>query len=355
MNKLKCILWIICLSHVTLIRAQDREFIIHTVAFYNLENLFDIEDDPITFDEYSPIMELAENHTEVYAKKIKNMSRVISEIGVEVTHNTPVIIGVSEVENRGVLEDLINAPLLVKHNYGIIHFDSPDRRGIDVGLLYQKNIFTPIATSNYPLHLKDEIEGTPIYTRDQLVVSGVLDGDLIHIIVNHWPSRRGGETKSNSKRMAAAKLNKHIIDSLQTIDPYAKIITMGDFNDDPTNDSFKTVLNTKKKKSKVALKGIYNPMEQLYSDGFGTTAYRDKWSLFDQILVTKPLLESDFSAFRFYKAGIFNAQFLITTTGTYKGYPFRSFGYEGFTNGFSDHFPVYIYLIKEKSKHKKSD
>lgn len=355
MNVLRSILWLICLINSTLIWAQDRAFTIHTIAFYNLENMFDIEDNPITFDESSPIMELKENRAEVYAKKVRNMSRVISEIGFGVTHNSPVILGVSEVENRNVLEDIINDSLLINHNYGIVHFESPDRRGIDVALLFQKNVFTPIATSNYPLHLKDELKGTPIYTRDQLVVSGLLDNDLIHIIVNHWPSRRGGETKSNPKRIAAAKLTRNIIDSLQTIDPYAKIITMGDFNDDPTNISFKTILKTKKKRAKVGLKGIYNPMEQLYIDGLGTTAYRDKWSLFDQILVTKPLLESDFSSFRFYKVGIFNAQFLITKTGTYKGYPFRSFGYEGFTNGYSDHFPVYIYVIKEKSEPEKSD
>ena len=355
MNTLKHFLWIICLINGPLICAQDREFSIHTIAFYNLENLFDIENDPTTFDESSPIMELIENRDEVYALKVKNMSKVISEIGFEMTHSSPAILGVSEVENRGVIEDIINDNLLIKYNYGIVHFDSPDRRGIDVGLIYQKKLFTPIATSSYMLHLKDELKGTPIYTRDQLVVSGLLEGDLIHIIVNHWPSRRGGETKSNPKRMAAAKLNKHIIDSLQSLDPYAKIISMGDFNDDPTNSSFKSILKTKKKKNKLGLKGIYNPMEQLYSDGFGTTAYRDKWSLFDQIFVTKPLLETDFKSYRYYKAGIFNAQYLITKTGTYKGYPFRSFGYEGFTNGYSDHFPVYIYVIREKYANKKSD
>ncbi|WP_370514536.1 endonuclease/exonuclease/phosphatase family protein [Formosa sp. L2A11] len=332
----------------TLLCAQDKEFTIRTIAFYNLENLFDVENNPITFDESSPIMELAENRGDVYAMKVKNMATVISKIGFETTNNAPVILGVSEVENHNVLEDLINNELLIKYDYGIVHFDSPDRRGIDVGLLYQKKYFTPTATSSYVLHLKDEITGKRIYTRDQLVVSGLLEHDLIHLIVNHWPSRRGGETKSNSKRVAAAKLNKHIIDSLQTINPYAKIISMGDFNDDPTNESFKTVLKTKKNIRKVALKGIYNPMEQLYNNGFGTTAYRDKWSLFDQILVTKPLLEPNFSSYRFYKAGIFNAQFLITKTGTYKGYPFRSFGYEGFTNGYSDHFPVYIYVIRAK-------
>ncbi|CDF81009.1 endonuclease/Exonuclease/phosphatase family protein [Formosa agariphila KMM 3901] len=355
MNALKSVLYIICFVHVTLLWGQEREFSIHTIAFYNLENLFDIEDDPITFDESSPIMELANHREDIYIEKIKSMSRVISEIGFEVTQNAPTILGVSEIENRGVLESIINDSLLVKYNYGIVHFDSPDRRGIDVGLIYQKKMFTPLSVFNYPLHLKDELKGTPIYTRDQLVVSGLLEGDLIYIIVNHWPSRRGGETKSNPKRIAAAKLNKHIIDSLHTLDPYAKIISMGDFNDNPTNESFKSILKTEKEKRKVGLKGIYNPMEQLYNDGLGTTAYRDKWSLFDQVLVSGALLTSDFRSYAFYKAGVFNAQFLITKTGQYKGYPFRSFGYEGYTGGFSDHFPVYLYLIREKFRPKKSD
>ncbi|QDO93423.1 endonuclease/exonuclease/phosphatase family protein [Formosa sediminum] len=345
---LKSYLWLFCLMHTAICYAQDREFTIHTIAFYNLENLFDVDNDALTFDESSPIMELAENKSEVYAKKIRNMAHVISEIGLKVTHNLPAIIGVCEIENRDVLEDLVNDSLLVHKNYGMVHYNSPDRRGIDVGLLYQKTIFTPTVTKTYPLYLKDELTNAPIYTRDQLVVTGFLDGEPMHIIVNHWPSRRGGETKSNAKRIEAAKLNKHIIDSLQTINPYAKIISMGDFNDNPTNDSFKNILKTSKKKNKVPLKGIYNPMEHLYNQGFGTTAYRDKWSLFDQILVTKPLLNSDYNSYKLYKAGIFNAQYLITKTGAYKGYPFRSFSYEGFTNGYSDHFPVYIYVIKAK-------
>jgi len=147
--------------------------------------------------------------------------------------------------------------------------------------------------------------------------------------------------------VAAATLNKRLIDSLQANDPYAKIFTMGDFNDNPTNASFKKVLKAKKNKESVGLKGLYNPMEGFYKAGLGSNAYRDAWSLFDQILVTQPLLEEDFSSFRFYKAGIFNKQFLISKKGRFKGYPFRSFSYGGFTGGYSDHFPVYVHVIKE--------
>ena len=170
---------------------------------------------------------------------------------------------------------------------------------------------------------------------------------MIHLIVNHWPSRSGGEARSRSKREAAAALNKRLIDSLQSIDPYAKIFSMGDLNDNPTNTSLKKVLRAKGDKKRVGFKDIYNPMESFFKKGLGSNAYRDAWSLFDQFLVTKPLLDDDYSSFRFYKAGIFNAQFLITKKGQFKGYPFRSFSWGGFTNGYSDHFPVYVHVIKE--------
>jgi hypothetical protein len=328
--------------------AQEKKtYKIHTVAFYNLENLFDTINDPTKYDEASPMMELKTNRSNVYKHKVRNMADVISKIGVEVAHNSPAIIGVSEVENREVLEDLVNDSLLIEKDYGIIHYHSPDARGIDVALLYQKQFFTPTSTSSHELKIYDDFSRKRVYTRDQLLVSGNLDGDLIHIIVNHWPSRSGGEAKSRPKRVAAAKLSKHLVDSLQVVDPYAKVFIMGDLNDDPTNASVKTVLKAKKDKEKVGFKDIYNPYENMFKNGIGTTAYRDAWSLFDQILITAPLLKKDFSSYRFYKAGIFNENFLTQKSGRFKGYPFRSFGYSGFTEGYSDHFPVYIYLIKE--------
>ena len=331
------------------INAQEKKkFKIHTVAFYNLENLFDTINDPTKFDEASPIMEMDEsNRAEVYEKKVRNMARVVADIGSENTKNTPAIIGVSEVENRQVLVDLVNDPQLLNKDYGIIHYESPDKRGIDVALLYQKSLFRPIETSSHELLIYDDLTRKRVYTRDQLLVSGELEGELIHIIVNHWPSRSGGEARSRSKRGGAAKLNKRIIDSLQSKDPYAKIITMGDLNDNPTNASVKEVLKAERKENKVGFKGIYNPMEGFFKQGLGSNAYRDAWSLFDQILISQPFLEKDYSSFRFYKAGIFNKYYLTNKHGRYKGYPFRSFADGGFTDGFSDHFPVYIYLIKE--------
>ena len=351
MRVLKFWLTVICLILAGSTNAQEkRQFKIHTVAFYNLENLFDTINDPNKFDEASPIMEMDFNRKATYEKKISNMARVISEIGADVSKNSPAVIGVSEIENREVLEDLANDPALISKNYGIVHFHSPDARGIDVALLYQKALFTPLYKSSHELKIYDDETRDRVYTRDQLLVSGKLDGELVHFIVNHWPSRRGGEARSRPKRVAAAKLNKRIIDSLQAIDPYAKIFTMGDLNDDPTNESVKKVLKAKRNKEDVGLKGIYNPMENMARKGLGTNAYRDGWSLFDQILFTKPLLEKDYSSFRFYKAGIFNKNYLTNKRGRWKGYPLRSFADGGFTNGYSDHFPVYVTLIKEVNK-----
>ncbi len=327
--------------------AQEKKFKIHTVAFYNLENLFDTINDPNKFDEFSPMMELKTNRSAIYKKKVKNMARVIADIGADIANNAPAIIGVSEVENREVLEDVVNDSLLLEKDYGIVHYNSPDTRGIDVALLFQKKIFTPTHTSSHALKIYDDTGKQRVYTRDQLLVTGNLDGDVIHVIVNHWPSRRGGEARSRPKRVAAAKLSKHLIDSVQAINPYAKIFIMGDLNDNPTNESVKGILKAKKDRKKVGLKGIYNPFEGFYKKGLGSNAYRDTWSLFDQILMTKPLLEKDYSSFRFYKAGIFNKNYLINNRGQYKGYPKRSFSNGTFTDGFSDHFPVYVYIIKE--------
>lgn len=348
MNTAKQLLVVVFLFVFFGVSAQEKKkFKIHTIAFYNLENLFDTSDDVTKFDEASPIMEMKTDREEVYKKKVRNMARVIAEIGADEAHNMPAILGVSEVENRIVLTDLINDSLLVGKDFGIVHFDSPDARGIDVGLLYQKALFQPTSTSKHELKIYDEISGDRVYTRDQLLVTGLLDGDLIHIIVNHWPSRSGGEARSRAKREAAARLNKHLIDSLQSVDPYSKIVTMGDFNDDPTNASIKRILKAKKDKEDIQLKGIYNPYENFFRKGLGTTAYRDAWSLFDQILLTQPFLEKDFSSYRFYKAGIYNKYYLTTKAGRWRGYPFRSWADGGFTEGFSDHFPVYIFVIKE--------
>ncbi len=343
-------LFALCFFITVFGNAQEKKtYKVNTVAFYNLENLFDFEDDPITFDDDRTPTGKDHWTEEIYNDKLKNMAQVISEIGADVTGTSPVLIGVCEVENRRVLEDLINQESLSDKDYGIVHFDSPDRRGIDVALLYQKKIFTPTNYEAHELKIYDNNDVTKrVYTRDQLLVSGMLDGEKIHLIVNHWPSRSGGEARSRFKRVKAAKLNKQIIDSLFSEDPYAKIITMGDLNDDPTSPSLTEVLKPKSDKDEVGLRELYNPMEDMFKKGLGTLAWRDGWNLFDQMIVSSELTKKDYSSYRLYKAGIYNKSYLANPRGRYKGYPYRSYADGGYTGGYSDHFPVYLYLIKEK-------
>ncbi|WP_298314930.1 endonuclease/exonuclease/phosphatase family protein [uncultured Aquimarina sp.] len=349
MNSKYLLAIILVLNPILSVFSQEKKtYKVNTVAFYNVENLFDTEDDPITYDDDRTPNGKDHWTEDIYKDKLKNMAKVISEIGADVTKNTPALIGVAEIENRKVLEDLANEPVLLPKDYGIVQFDSPDRRGIDVALLYQKSLFRPINTSKHELLIYRTDDPTKrVYTRDQLLVSGYLDGDLIHVIVNHWPSRSGGEARSRRKREKAAELNKKIIDSLFDIDPYAKIITMGDLNDDPDNSSVKKVLAAKSEKEDVKLKGLYNPMYNMSKKGIGSLAWRDSWNLFDQIIVSKGLLDKDYSSYKYYKAGVFNKNYLANPRGRYKGYPYRSFANGAYTGGYSDHFPVYIYLIKE--------
>jgi len=351
-SKISILIFIVFIGGFTVFgQKKEKQFNIRTIAFYNVENLFDTINDPNKNDEASPIMEFKGNKTKVYRDKMDNMAMVISKIGLEKTNTSPAIIGLSEVENRTVLEDLIATESLKDKHYSIIHYDSPDRRGIDVALLYQKRYFKPIDEKNYELRMWDE-KGRRVYTRDQLLVSGILDGELIHIIVNHWPSRSGGEKKSRPKREKAAWLTSQIINDIKKGDgPNAKIIIMGDLNDDPNNSSIKKVLKAKGKKKEVAEGDIFNPMEDMFRRGFNTLGYRDNINLFDQILISSSLLTTngEYDTYKMFKTNIFNPQFLTTKSGRYKGYPFRSYSYGSYTGGYSDHFPVYMYLIKEKN------
>ena len=323
---------------------NKRNFKIHTVAFYNLENLFDTINDVNKNDEASPIMEIRFNRGKIYREKVSNMAEVVSQIGFDITKRPPSILGICEVENRMVVEDLISDEKLRKYNYGIIHYESPDDRGIDVGLIYNKDVFKVKNSSSHDVFITGNNSSKRRNTRDQLVVSGYLDGELMHFIVNHWPSRGADETK----RIAAAEVNNFIIDSLRNKYESPKIITMGDFNDDPFDKSIKKILGAKKNIKDVKKNDMYNPFETILVDkGVGTNAYRDKWQLFDQIILSKPFLYKNYKDYQLYKAGVFNKSFLINKKGKFKGYPFRSFSYGTFTGGYSDHLPPYIYLLKE--------
>ncbi|WP_010135166.1 endonuclease/exonuclease/phosphatase family protein [Ochrovirga pacifica] len=345
-HKIKPVIIIFLLVHF--LSFGQKSYQIQTVAFYNLENLFDTINDPDKKDELSPMMELKSNRSYVYYDKLKKLASVLSEIGKEQNPSPPALIGIAEAENRSVLEDLIATPPLNKFPYDIVHFDAPDQRGIDVGLLYLKNVFTPIFSQNHDAELYKD--GFKIATRDILLVSGYLNNEKIHLLVNHWPSRRGGAKKSSFLREHVAFRDLQIVEEIQQQDPNAKIILMGDFNDNPNNKSFKKILKTEKTKKKTKTKELFNPFEKMFEKGHNTLTYRNDLFLFDQILFTGSLLSKNnqFKDFRFYKAGIYNPSYMTLQTGKYKGSPKRSFANGNYTGGYSDHYPVYIYLLKEE-------
>lgn len=347
------------------LQAQEKQFKVHTIAFYNVENFYDTINDPKTNDE--EWVYTAKN----FKKKVNNLAKVISLIGTDENPNSPTVIGLAEVENHRVLEALVKDPQLSSKEYGIVQFDSPDRRGIDTALLYQKKHFKLTNAVNIPLYIYDDFakpeskdksatkaetvdnedtneadkSSSRIYTRDQLLVTGLLDGEEVSFIVNHWPSRRGGEAASSHLREAAAALNVKIIDSLYKINPDLKLITMGDLNDGPYNKSIKKVLGAKGRKEDVKPQGMFNPMEQMSKDGVGTLAYRDAWDIFDQIILTEPLIRKDYASYRYWKSGVFKKPYMLQSSGQYRGYPNRNWNGD---IGYSDHLPVYIYLIKQK-------
>ncbi len=327
---------------------QNSNFKIRTIAFYNVENLFDTINNPDTFDDDFTPKGKNVYTSKIYWKKIHNISTVISNIGYKTTMNSPVLIGLVEIENRSVLEDLIHSESLKNKSYNNIHFDSPDRRGIDVALLYQEKYFIPLDQKNYEVKLWDE-EGKRIFTRDILMVHGLLDDEPIYIIINHWPSRRGGEKRSKSKRAKAAYIAQQIMENIRLENTNAKIIVMGDFNDDPIDNSIKNGLLSVGEYSKMNQNTLFNPMEKMYKQGLNTLGYRDGINLFDQILLSPDCISinKNYHTYKFYKSGIYNPSYAITQKGKYKGYPFRSFQNNNFTGGYSDHFPVYIYLIKK--------
>ncbi|MEO1516588.1 MAG: endonuclease/exonuclease/phosphatase family protein [Bacteroidota bacterium] len=326
--------------------AQKKQYKVGCIGFYNFENLFDTLDDPdIRDEEFTP--DGSKRWTKsLYQEKLDHMADVVSQIGTDLTPDGLAILGTAETENRKVLEDFAKHPKLRARNYQVVHYDSPDSRGIDVALLYQPKYFTPSHTE--ALRLKIPLDnGDSLTTRDVLLVSGLFDGDSLHVLVNHWPSRRGGELRSRPNRIRAAMLNLEAVRKIQERDPDARIVIMGDLNDDPTSPSVKQILKAKSKRKKVASDELYNPMYDFYKKGVGTTAWRDAWSLFDQIIISGTLLQPTDNGYRYYKAEVFNKSFMTQKIGQFKGYPLRTFVGDSYRGGYSDHFPVYMYMVRE--------
>ncbi len=335
-------------AQTELTKDKKSAYKIAAIGFYNLENLFDTLDSPNTNDaEFLPNGGNLWN-TEKYVSKQANMAKVISLLATETSPDGVAILGVAEIENRKVLEDLVAEPALKSRNYQIVHHESPDERGIDCAFLYQEKYFKVTGSVPYPVILEDPKTGEKDRTRDILYVSGIFDGEPLHLMVGHWPSRRAGESGSAWMRKAAAAVCRHIADSLLAIDPATKIIVMGDLNDDPNNKSLTEVLRAKGKSEDLKEGELYNTMYSHFKNGDGTMAYRDAWSLFDQLIVSQGFVNKKYGGWQLHKSIVFRQPWLLQTEGKYRGYPFRTFDFGVFMNGYSDHLPVYIFIIKRK-------
>ena len=327
-------------------QAQNKRY---TVVFYNVENLFDTLKSPgVLDDEFTP-QGINKWDGQKYWKKMANLEKVFYEISAT-TKDYPTIIGLSEIENRNVLEDLVALEKLQKANYQIAHHDSPDARGIDVALIYRPDQFKFAGSAPIPVTIAAEPD---FKTRDILMVWGTIEDERFYFFVCHWPSRLGGQRTSEYRRERAAQCVRHAVDSVMNQFPDAKIVVMGDLNDDPVDKSQYVVLGAKGDASEVRYAGLFNPYYEMFKKGFGTLAYNDAWNLFDNIIVNGNLLRATTGALKLRKANgakyygnIFDRAFLRQKSGQYKNYPWRTYVSNVFQNGFSDHFPVYIHISR---------
>lgn len=326
---LKLVLTVVLSMLVYVSSAQKK--VVGAIGFYNVENLFDTTDDPdINDEEYLPDG-ARQWDQERYQDKLNKLSKVLATMAQGAD-----IIGLSEVENKGVIEDLIATPQLKGHRYEIVHKNSPDRRGIDVALIYKRDRFKVINTVwvEYPE------EG--YFTRDILLCTGIYLGDTITVGVNHWPSRRSGPEKRNQ---AGARL-RQAVDSILSKSPNSKIILMGDFNDDPRNASVKKELRAGDRLNKMAEGDLFNASSDTYKQGFGSLSYRGAWNMFDQIIISQSLIDGKGVTYKASTFSVFGPGWMRQSTGQYAGSPFRSFSYNKYIGGYSDHFPVYILVEK---------
>ena len=331
---------------------QKQTYKVAIISFYNLENLYDTINNPVVNDEEFLPSGPRNYDGRIYWDKMGKLATVLSQIGTESNPDGAAIFGVAEIENDTVLKDLVRHDLLKKRNYKIVHYDSRDARGIDVALLYNPKYFTVTQSDKLFVQLPGGSKDA-FYTRDVLWVKGKLDGETVHIYVNHWPSRSGGEQRSAPARAAAASVVKHHTDSIMEAEPGAKIVIMGDLNDDPVSPSIAEVLKAKGKQNEVRKGGLFNPWMDMYKNGIGTLAYQDSWNLFDQIIISYPWLSKNQTGFFYYQPHIFNREYMTENIGRYKGYPMRTWDGNSYRGGYSDHFPTYVVFLKKADAQKR--
>ncbi len=310
------------------------------IASYNVENLFDTEDGPNDDNEFLSNSPKQWNN-EKYQKKLERLSEVILKMHPQ--NIGPDIIGLIEVENKKVIEDLMNYGKLSEQKYQIVHYESADKRGIDVALCFKSANISFIKSEFYRPH--DDMD-TSFFTRDILHVTLLMGKkDTVHFFVNHWPSRRGGE-ESEEKRILVADLLEKKIDSLRTLNLHTKIVVMGDFNDNPANWSISETLKAHKKKEEVREGHLWNAMVDLAFKGIGTHKYKNEWNMLDQFMLSHSLVNAK-KGIRFYEAFVFNPDFIQEKDEKYKGSPFRTFVGNKYIGGYSDHFPILLILAKK--------
>lgn len=338
-------LFIVVAASLSLLSCAQKGNSRYTIAFYNTENFFDTNDNPVKDDdEFTPY---GKNHyTErVYGQKLRNIAHVIDQLGADNDPDGAVLIGMAEVENKTVLADLLAQPELSNRAYKYIIFDGPDPRGINTALLYDYKRFHLLHAQPLHVAIKD-VEGNENATRDVLFVSGVLGIDTVYVLVNHWPSRREGTDESENKRMAVAKVNRQVADSILAKNGKARIIIMGDLNDNPDDESVMNGLKTVPEKAIAANDKLFNPWFNIYRSGKGTLLFSHHWDLFDQIIISSGLIKSTKEHLQFAKASVFERDFLITQYGRFRGYPHRSYAGTHWINGYSDHLPVTLSFEK---------
>jgi hypothetical protein len=324
-------LFILSLVFVAGVQAQSKTY---SVGFYNVENLYDTINDPDIDDEEFLPNGKYQWTGDRYERKLNNMARVIDSLG-----GGPSLLGMCEVENKKVLEDLCSTKRLKEKGYGILHHNSPDRRGIDVAMLYKKADFEPRFTT----FIRVSIENDPGFiTRDIFLVNGTLGKEEIYLLVNHWPSRRGGEDISMPKRMAAAKALRYSVDTILEKNPNAAIVIMGDLNDEPTDAS---LLDGLKASGNPKSGDLFNSMFALKEKGDGSHSYKEQWGMLDQLIVSKSLLNPKMKLnWVVGSTQVFRPVWMHDKYSKHQGAPYRTYVGPKFIGGYSDHFPVFMYL-----------
>lgn len=326
----------------------EKKFSVYAIGFYNLENLFDTCHDEGKNDyEYLPEGSMKWNGRK-YSNKLRNMSRVLSEMGTDMLPKVGcAAIGVSEVENAKALTDLVAQPALAARGYKFCHIEGEDKRGVDCALLYNPKMFTVRNVKLVP-YVQALPKDSSYKTRGFLTVSGTLGGEHVAIIVNHLPSRFNG----SFYREQGAKQIKAVKDSLIKEDPDVKVIVMGDMNDDPMNRSMAVELGAKREISEVGDDDMYNPWWNTLKAGKGTLFYNGSWNLFDQIILSPSLInrngKKDYSTLKYFKHQIFRRDYMFQQEGRYKGNPKRTHAGGVWLNGYSDHLPTVVYLVKQQ-------